>query len=137
MKTTTIKRTEVKAARNQASHDRELILALLEWDDLEYGNFLMQMAEAYLMKQCGPDVYGIEFLLKSPMFWAWWRNHWAQRDSRFLTHWADCNCLEEVCEEYQALHCAANLHMRPHRVVMEKSYMYMVQDVIDGKELCK
>lgn len=137
MRTLTKKSMAFKA-KTKAKHTRELVMALLEWDELAYGNFVMQCAEDYLRVQCGGrDVYGVEMLLSQPLFWAWWCNHWARIDDDFLAKWADCTCLLDLQNEYQFIHSACNLNFRPHRAIMEGSYMQMVQDVINQNRYVK
>lgn len=127
----TLKKSAKEQAKSKAESNRELIMILLEWDSLQYGNFLMQCAEDYLKMQCGPDVYGIELLMGNRLFWNWWCNHWSRIDNDFIAKWADYDNLNEVVLEYEFAHSARNMHFRPHRVVMEQSYMKMVQEVIN------
>lgn len=128
---TTFKKSAKQQAKDKAVRNRELVLALLEWSELQYGEFVMQCAEEYLKMQCGPDVYGIDMLMHNKLFWAWWCNHWNRIDEEFLTKWADCECVVDVQNEYEFMHSASNLNFRPHRVIMDCSYMQMVQEVIN------
>jgi hypothetical protein len=127
---TTIKKSEVALARTKAEHTRELVLALLDWSEEKYGNFVFDMATFYLKRQCGADEFGVKMLLESKIFWSWWKNHWAQRDSNFLAIWADCNCLIDVVNEYEFLHNQANLHISPNKTVLELSFSMMIKGFI-------
>lgn len=126
------KKSMADKARTKAEHTRELVMALLEWDAEQYGNFVLNMAIDYLKRQCGSDAYGVSTLLKSETFWKWWKNHWMLRDDAFLTIWADCNNLLDVRNEYEFLHCAANLNIYPNKKVLEASYAKMIGEFIDG-----
>lgn len=130
------KKTEVQKAKDKMEQTRELIMAALEWDDLSYGNFVMCKAEDYLKRQCGHDAYGIQALMESPIFWKWWKNHWAQRDEVFLYEWANYSDLYDLRHEYAYIHCAANLHIRPNRAILEDSYAKMIGDYIKGGVKC-
>lgn len=132
-----IKKSAALKAKSKAEHTRELVLALLEWDESQYGTFVMDKAWEYLKRQCGADAYGIDKLMQCGIFWKWWLNHWAQRDSEFLACWADCDTEEEVTDEYVLLHSAVNLHVRPNKTIMEASYAVMIGAVVDGKEPVK
>lgn len=118
-------------AKTKAEHTRELVMALLDWDAERYGSFVFEMAEQYLQRQCGRDAYGVQALLESTIFWKWWRNHWAQRDSEFLYMWADCSYQTDVQNEYEFLHSACNLHIRPNKVVLGDTYAVMINDYIN------
>lgn len=129
-----IKKPSVKSesakAKSKAEHTRELIIASLNWDELTYGNFVMEKAEEYLKRQCGADAYGIQALMESSIFWKWWKNHWMQRDEAFLYEWACNSDIEDLCNEYAYIHSAANLHIIPNRVILESTYAKMINDYI-------
>lgn len=127
-------KSEVVKAKTKAEHTRELVMALLDWDAQRYGSFVFEMAEQYLQRQCGRDAYGVQALLESTIFWKWWRNHWSQRDSEFLYMWADCSYQTDVQNEYEFLHSACNLHMRPNKVVLGDTYAVMINDYINCSE---
>jgi hypothetical protein len=124
------KKSEATKATEKAVNTRELILEMLEWDELTYGNFVMEKAEEYLNRQCGPDAYGLQALMESPIFWKWWKNHWMQRDEIFMYEWASFNGVQFLRDEYEFVHCAANLHIRPNRVILDDSYRVMIGDYI-------
>lgn len=125
-------KSESAKAKDKMEHTRELVLAMLDWDALTYGNFVMQNAEAYLKRQCGADAYGVQALMESPIFWSWWKNHWMQRDEVFLYEWANNADVYDLRQEYAYIHCAANLHIRPNRVILEDSYAKMIANYIDS-----
>ena len=125
-------KSEPAKAKSQAERTRELVIAALNWDELTYGNFVMEKAEEYLKRQCGSDAYGVQALMESRIFWAWWRNHWMQRDEVFLYEWAGNADVTDLRNEYNYIHSAVNLHMRPNRVILEDSYRAMIGSYIDS-----
>jgi hypothetical protein len=130
------KRTEVQKAKDKMEQNRELIMEMLGWDELTYGLFVMEKAEEYLKRQCGRDAYGIQALMESQIFWKWWKNHWMQRDEAFLYEWANYKDAKHLVNEYAVVHSAANLHMRPNKVILEDSYAKMIGNYLKGGVAC-
>lgn len=89
-------------------YTREKVMGLLEWDDLRYGEFQMQQADAYLEHHIGADVWGLKEIRESEHFWKWWRNHWFTRDADFIADAKgmsvdDRRLYYEVCHEVEAI----------------------------------
>lgn len=130
MKTKDITKSSVATVKEVAVTHKELIQALLDWDELQYCNFQMEQGELYLNKLIGPDQYGIEFLVKSPTFWKWWINLWNKRDQDFIAELVNTD-KEECIEVYRFTHSPYRLTSRPHKVILEESYRQMVGDAFD------
>lgn len=127
----TITKSRIASVRVQNATNREIVLALLEWDDLKYCEFQMQMGEEYLTRTLGTDTYGIEILVKSQLFWKWWINHWNKRDQIFLLRFTGSYSTDTLREEYRFEHNPSNLVMSPNKVILEESYSVMIQQLID------
>jgi hypothetical protein len=127
-----ITKSRIASVRVQNATNREIILALLEWDDLRYCEFQMNMGEEYLIRTIGSDTYGIEILVKSQLFWKWWINHWNKRDQIFILRFSNGSYpVELLRNEYHFEHNPTNLVMSPNKVILEESYGAMIQQLID------
>ncbi|TAN15158.1 MAG: hypothetical protein EPN37_10300 [Chitinophagaceae bacterium] len=122
----------LKILKAQHITDRQRILELLTWDELQYGEFQMKMGEAWLRHYLGNDAYGIEYLVKDRMFWKWWINQWNHRDESFLTYAASLTYSARI-NKYEYLHSPKLLHARPHSCVLEESYARMIGELLDNK----
>jgi hypothetical protein len=125
-----IQNSNIAEVRTMALSTKELVQALLGWDDLQYGNFQMEQGELYLKKLIGPDVYGIDFLMQSPTFWKWWINLWNKRDQDFINELVNTD-QEECIEVYRFTHSPYRLTSKPHKAILEESYRQMVGDAFD------
>lgn len=123
---------ELKNQEQYRSHVRIQIQALLQWTEVEYGEFQMHQGEAWLEHWLGKDAYGIKYLVTDRMFWRWWINHWDARDADFITY-ARRLPLAERRGRYQALNSPELLNKRPHKCVLEDSYARMMGELLDAK----
>lgn len=128
---TAITKSRIASVRVQNATNREIVLALLEWDDLKYCEFQMQMGEEYLIRTLENDAYGIEILIKSQLFWKWWINHWNKRDQIFLMRFSGSYSVDVLVDEYKFEHNPSNLVMSPNKVILEESYAVMIQQIVD------
>lgn len=108
---------------------REKVMKLLGWDELQYGKFQMQQAEAYLDYHIGADVWGVQQIKETPGFWAWWRNHWHKRDMQFAEEAKSFSPAERVLF-YEITHDAEAMDYTPHSVIMHHTF---AREVISGK----
>lgn len=114
-----------------------LIMHLLNWDELQYGEFQYKTGTQYLQAYIPHDPAGIDMLIESRIFWNWWKNHWLQRDEEFLKD-------AQVRHSHQALivsmyictHCPDTLvgQIRPQAVVLADSYSKMIGNLIDATQ---
>jgi len=99
---------------------RQRVMQLLDWSELQYGEFQMQQAEAYIQFMIGDDARGANELKQTPSFWAWWRNHWHRRDAQFV------NDIENLSQQetiwfYEITHNAKTIEYTPHSVVFAQA----------------
>lgn len=55
--------------------NRDQVMKLLGWCDLQYGIFQNEKGLEYLRRVVESDEAGIKMLMHSELFWRWWVNH--------------------------------------------------------------
>lgn len=105
------------------------VLEVLQWNDLEYGQFQEAMGYAYLASEFEDDVLFVKELPYTAEFWAWWKNHWQKRDVLFLLAANDLGLSDRITL-YKQFHSVDDFYFRPHRRILEKSYALMIDKVI-------
>ncbi|MDO3641946.1 hypothetical protein [Mucilaginibacter sp. L3T2-6] len=121
--------SHVKAIKTIQQVTRAKVMQLLGWNDLQYGEFQMQQADAYIARQIGDDVWGVQQLKEAPAFWAWWRNHWHRRDEQFIGEVKNLTQPEMVML-YEITHDAEAIEYTPHFVVMQHAFQRQVIDEV-------
>lgn len=127
--------SHVEKMRAVAQSNKEVILELLDWDELQYCEFQEQQGREYLETVVCPDGYGAKELGDSRLFWRWWINQWNRRDDDFLdgTYSMSRDMYGDL-EVYLELHSPEFLQgQHPHRVVFEASYSVMIGEFLDAK----
>ncbi|MEQ1677883.1 MAG: hypothetical protein ABL876_14330 [Chitinophagaceae bacterium] len=60
------------------------VLRLIGWNQEQHNEYVYAVAEAYLSGFI-PSYPQIQTqIMKSPIFWNWWRSHWEKRDMQFI-----------------------------------------------------
>ncbi len=111
------------------------IMALLNWSEVDYGNFQYETGLLYLHAYIPNDIDGIDMLTRSRIFWNWWKNHWLQRDQDFLKDVQVKHSHQTIIESmYVCTHCPDDLagQIRPHAIVLTDSYSVMIGKLIDS-----
>lgn len=107
------------------------VCELLNWTEMQYAETVYHEGLAYLKAYIIKDDHAIAALERSPIFWAWWKNHWQNRDAAFLKHCQEreINFRDEL---YHALNNGAELagSIYPNSVVLNESYALMITEVI-------
>lgn len=101
------------------------VMKLLQWDDLQYGDFQMERAYAYIEHTIGHDVWGVKELKETASFWAWWRNHWHKRDMQFVQD-AKKLSIEERVLFYEITHDAEAIEFTPHATIIADAFAKMI-----------
>lgn len=106
---------------------------LLGWTEFTYYQFQYETGLAYLDKYIPHDPAGIDIIVRSKMFWNWWKNHWAIRDEQFLEMMQNNNSDAE--ELYINMHHPELLTQTiyPNASVLEESYAQMIGNIINAK----
>lgn len=108
---------------------KQRMLKLLNMSEEAYVDMQIDTAHDYLVKAVGCDDEMRQILMSKPMFWAWWRNHWAARDRHFLRMYARTN-RADLRELYEQQHDIRQLCLRPNRIILEDSYADLMKEII-------
>lgn len=105
-----------------------IIQQLLNWDELQYGQFIYDCGLQYLHQYIIDDADGIATLERSRIFWTWWRNHWMQRDEQFIQKAnvnASAHVIQMFYEHHNNIKKLAN-SVWPNAVILHESYAQMI-----------
>ena len=118
MKQSATEKAKLKAARTQVA-----ILALLGISAAHYNIVQYEMGLAYLKKLYNVHDDTVLPHEHSPMFWAWWKNTWRNRDELFIHHTLDyihisgnnapCFVMENPFDYFKASHYIDSRDYRP------------------------
>ena len=111
---------------------RDKVKQLLGWDDLQYGEYQMQQADAYLEYQIGADVWGVQAIRETPQFWGWWRNQWHKRDMQFVED-AKGLAVNERVLYYEITHDAEAIDFTPQGNVLQHTFATDVINPLAGR----
>jgi hypothetical protein len=70
-------------------------------------------------------------MVRSRIFWNWWKLHWYARDKAFADSYYKLMRLDCVQEIYESVHDARTLasSIYPNGVVLEESYAIMIEQL--------
>lgn len=108
------------------------VAELLGWTKEDHNQYVFDCAEAYL---CGfikdyPQVQSQ--LMKSSIFWKWWRTHWEKRDLEFIDHcYGTDDTRQDRVEIYKEHHDPRTLLTAVYLngQVLEETYAEMISKV--------
>ena len=106
---------------------------VLQWDDLQYGNFQAHMGEVYLTQELDCPTELSHELMQSKVYWSWWINHWTQRDIVWLQHNPRHQGSVTIAA-YKLRHNPAAIVFKPHNTILRHSYAEMMGKMIDAHE---
>ena len=107
---------------------------LTGWQMNEYSGYMEKCGKQYLQEYIPQDPQGIDMLVGSKLYWAWWRTNWYQRDAQFVYHML-AGPADLIVLLYKELHDPRTLAkcIYPNGIVLNYSYATMIQQVIDKK----
>lgn len=110
------------------------VCELLNWTEMQYAEFVYHEGLAYLKAYLPGDAHAAGILERSPIFWAWWKNHWQNRDAAFLKHCRE-RAINFKTELYNSLHDGAELadSIYPNSVVLNESYALMITELVNNE----
>lgn len=119
--------------------NQQLLIRSMQMSDLDYHNYVMDVAYEYLDHYVGKDHFGKNVLLNSKSFWTWWRIQWNRRNRIFINETRlnevvaiiqpeDSKLIKEL---YLEIHTVSEIQVYPNRIVMEQSYAEMIGKVFD------
>ena len=124
--------SHIKEIASIQKFTRDKVKLLLGWDDLQYGEFLMDQGYAYMEYQIGADVWGVQQIRVSAAFWAWWRNQWHKVDMPFVDY-AKRLPLEERLKNYRDIHDAEAIDFTPQGNVLQHTFATDVINPLAGR----
>lgn len=133
MKRSAIIRKETQQER--AERLKAAICALLKCTPEQYAEFQYQSGLRYLKEYLPGDPEAGEMLSASKVFWAWWRNHWTNRDEMFLClHQENPVRTREIILQLYLHYNSGRLLadcIHPNSVVLNESYAQMITQLVD------
>ena len=117
----TEKPTTATAYKDAADRLKQQICKLLQWDEMQYAEFQYQNGIAYLMWYLPCDEYAREQLLRSRLYWSWFKNQWNADDMLVLEVARDNDMPLQVAREiYTEIHCPRVLacEIKPNAIVL-------------------
>lgn len=98
------------------------------FSNAKYGQMVWDQGRQWIKRNICQDEYSIDIVEQSPLFWAWWRNLWQQRDSQFI--WQASlerlplpltgKELTVAIELYNEAHDVTQIKEKPNRFVIEE-----------------
>jgi hypothetical protein len=115
------------------------ICHLLEWEELQYGEFQFQSGCLYLQYYISKDPVVIDEVLLHRLYWKWWKNEWLDRDYVLAGTLVKCDQLsiEEKRRLYRNWHDARVLadECSPVGLIMSNGYKTMISELIKSEVL--
>jgi hypothetical protein len=123
--------THTEARKLLATQLQERVCYLLNWTAEEYTAFQYKQGCLYVQMYLSKNPEIIDELLANRIFWAWWRNEWANRDDVYV-HNTEVLHLANRMPLYRQLHDAETmiLDMQPPASAFALSYCKMIGEVI-------
>lgn len=117
-----------------AEQQREAVRHLLGWTEEAMSWFVYNQGLRYLKVYLLNNHQDIRILETSKIFWAWWKNHWANRDRDFLLlqkHHPvrDREIREQLYQHYNDGKMLAD-SIHPNSVVLHETYAVMVTELV-------
>lgn len=119
--------------KERASALMREIMKTLRWDEMTFTSFQFDSGLAYLKNYLKDDEHAISVISASSDFWAWWRNHWTNRDQAFIEYAVNTTYnLRELRETYRETHDAETLAkaIYPNGAILNESYAKMITELV-------
>jgi len=116
----------------QTATTQQQVTRLLQWSDQRYAEFIFECGTAYLQHYTrGEGQLIISHIMRSRIFWNWWKMEWELRDRAFIESQVIPLKLDNLLAIYRALHDPAALagEMTPSGLVLRESYNTMIAEL--------
>ncbi|MBT1702926.1 hypothetical protein [Chryseosolibacter indicus] len=129
-----LKKTVSKARNERATRLKGCICEILNCTQDQYAELVYNEGLKYLKYFLPDDADGQKMLSSSRVFWNWWKNHFINRDEKFIALSGkypiqDKEMLLQLYLNYNdGKQLAQNLH--PQSVVLEESYSEMIHSLL-------
>lgn len=109
------------------------ILRLTGLSRSDFNTLFFEQGIEYLKREANYDEWGVNMISQHPMFWAWWKNIWHNKDCGFVFKHKHVN-FESLSERgrrnyndrYRELHHAANIEFRPPKFIISEAYEKLI-----------
>lgn len=124
--------THIEAQKAKAVQLKAQVCKLLGCTDEQYCHYQEKEGRMFLQSYISNSPSEIDEILATRAYWAWWRNHWMQRDECFIAMVADTliglsrKNLYSTLNDYR---CLLNV-IHPSNQVLEMSYSDMMDRVL-------
>lgn len=118
----------MKAQKFITEANKQEVCKLLGWTMAQYVAYQQEKGLEYLADQVCGDLWSVNQVAKTPLFWRWWVNHWNARDAEFIAdvrNWP----IDWRTRKYEDLNAVEGFTFWPHKVIMEQSYAHLIYDV--------
>lgn len=117
-----------------AEQQREAVRHLLGWTEESMSWFIYNQGLRYLKLYLLNNQHDISILEANKIFWAWWKNHWNNRDRDFLILHKNHPVRDRAIREQLYQHyndgkmLADSIH--PNSVVLHETYACMITELV-------
>lgn len=118
----------MKAQKFITEANKQEVCKLLGWTMEHYVKYQQAKGLEYLSDQVCGDLWSVNQVAKTPLFWRWWVNHWNARDVEFIAdvrNWP----IDWRARKYEDLNAVEGFTFWPHKVIMEQTYAHLIYDV--------
>ncbi|QNK63974.1 hypothetical protein H7F33_05635 [Pedobacter sp. PAMC26386] len=118
----------MKAQKFITEANKQQVCKLLGWTIADYTHYQQEKGLTYLRDVICGDLWSVNNVAKTPLFWRWWINHWNARDTEFITDASDWPA-SWLRRKYDDLNEVEGFKFWPHKIIMEQSYAIMIEEV--------
>lgn len=118
----------MKAQKFITEANKQQVCKLLGWTLEQYTEYQELKGLEYLADQICGDVWGVNQVAQTPLFWRWWVNHWNTRDAEFIAdapNWPK----SWLKRKYEDLNAVDGITFWPHKSIMEETYAILIDCV--------
>jgi hypothetical protein len=134
---TTVLQALTQQRKKTATTLKGRVCELLGWNEMQYAEYQYNTGIEYMVLYTLNNEAICDDLVRSKIYWNWWKNGWANRDECFLVDNINLVDKATAIAIYNGVHDALALseELRPDAIVLGDSYKTMIGEVIK-KEVC-
>ena len=117
-----LKQTYIQQRQDYAASIKAKMCLLLRWDEMQFAEYQYANGIAYLMWFLPCDEYAREQLLRSRLYWNWFKNIWTTNDAVMIEDPLFLAMdMSNRLKDYEWLHCPRALvqDRKPNAVVLQ------------------
>lgn len=118
--------------KKQSASVKKQVLSIVSWNETEFAEFQEKVGKQYLQSYISTDPEGIDMLVKSRIYWNWWKNQWLIRDTSYVSSNVRRLSHRQAFNIYMGLHDADILiqSIYPAGAILDHTYAQMIGEVI-------